>query len=67
MPFVTILRGTIALGQHQDPGALVELSNEEAIRLVALGKAAPSDGADIKGAPLESLVPEAPAKKGPKK
>lgn len=66
MPSVTILRGTVALGQHQDPGAVVDLSTEDATRLVALGKAAYLDGSAAKGAELESLVSEPPAKKGKK-
>lgn len=39
MPSVLILRGTLANGAHQDPGSVVELSDEDARVLVALGKA----------------------------
>lgn len=68
MPTVTITRGTIALGAHQEPGSVVDLPEDEARRIVAMGKAAYLDGSEAKGASLESLVPEAPAspKKGRK-
>lgn len=63
MPTVKILRGTIALGGHQEPGSVVDLPDADATRLVAMGKAAYLDGSEAKGASLESLVPEAPQKK----
>lgn len=67
MATVRILRGTLANGEHQEPGSMVDLSEQEAVRLVAMGKAAFPDGSEAKGASLESLVPEAPApKKGRK-
>lgn len=65
---VTITRGTLANGEHQEPGSVVDLPEDEARRIVAMGKAAYLDGSEAKGASLESLVPEAPAspKKGRK-
>jgi len=68
MPTVKILRGTVANGEHQEPGSVVDLAADEALRIVAMGKAAYIDGSEAKGASLESLVSEAaaPAKKGRK-
>lgn len=67
MATVLILRGTIALGQHQAPGQVVNLPDNEATILVALGKASYTHGtAKTVGESLESLVQEQPAKKGRK-
>lgn len=68
MPAVKILFGVLALGQHQEPGSVVDLPEGDARTIVAMGKAAYIDGSEAKGASLESLVSEAaaPAKKGRK-